>query len=386
MDIRFVTEQDKKAIIDMWDYCFEDKDPFLSWYFEEKYRASNTLAVYENDIPVSSVQLLPYKLSFHGTVLDVSYIVGAATLPEARAKGYMEALLQKSIQVMQQRKHTISILLPFKYSFYRKYGWETCYYHKNYNIEISNLKPLIQKYGKLRPAKMPDDIEVIMNIYYEFMKEYNGYIVRSKRDWSCILQDHAFEEGKVYILEGEGGKAEGYILYSIKDKTFNAHELGYTNPDAFKGLLTFVYAHSAQANNFVWRAPAADDSYIFLMEPEAGVALKPFVMVRIIDVQGILELLSKQAPDIQDLNIQIIDSFVEKNNGVFSIHKGKVLQNNNNVWDLKCSINTLSQMAMGFISPIQGYNMGILEVKNHEAMEKTNRLFNKQNNYINDYY
>lgn len=385
MEIRFADVEDKIKVKEMWSYCFGDKDPFLSWYFQEKYSAANTLVVYEDSVPVSSLQMLPYKLNFHGKVIDISYIVGAATLPEARGKRYMEALLKKSIEVMHKRGNIINILLPFQYDFYRKYGWETCYYHKFYKIEMPDLKPLTKKYGKLRPVNIDSDMDAIMKIYAKFIADKNGSIVRSDKDWRSIYTDHSFEGGAAYLVEGEEGVPEGYILYSIHSGVFNIHEMGYTNREAYRGLLWFVFSHSAQAQKITWKAPMDDMAFVLLSEPRRDIVLSPFVMARVLDVEKILELLCGII-EVPDISIKVQDPLAVWNTGTFNICCGKIANEGNRQAGLECSMNTFSQLVMGFISPVQAYHLGMLQAQSMKDIEKANKLFPLCNNFINDYY
>jgi predicted acetyltransferase len=390
MDVRFVDSKHKSMIKDMWRYCFRDKDPFLSWYFEEKYRDYNTLAVYEDEIPVSSLQMLPYQLNFHGRLLDISYVVGAATLPEVRGKGYMKILLKRAVEIMRERGNVLNILLPFQYNFYRKYGWETCYYQKFYKIQMSDLKPIAKRYGRLRPVNINSDIDAMMSIYEKFIADKNGSIVRSKKDWTCIFTDHSFEGGMAYILEGENGNPEGYILYHLNAGVFNVHEMGFINSDAYRGLLWFVYAHAAQAEKVTWKAPIDDMTFISLSEPRRDIILNPFVMVRVLDVEKLLCLLYDMTPKAPDLVFYIEDPLIDWNTGTFSIFNGQVnkkqIIHKNDEMVLSCSINVLAQLAMGFISPMQAYQMGVLHTSNIQNIERAEKLFKKQNNFINDYY
>ncbi|MGE4283643.1 MAG: enhanced intracellular survival protein Eis [Clostridia bacterium] len=386
MKMNFAAPEDFIKIKEMWSYCFGDKDPFLSWYFEEKYDSSNTLAVYEQDNPVSSIQLLPYQLSFHGKTLDISYIVGAATLPEARGRGHMEALLKESLLVMRERGQCINILLPFDYSFYRRYGWETCYYHRSYNIEMADLKPIIQGYGKLRSMNADDDIDNMLEVYRSFTANKNGYIVRNRKDMKCILTDHFFENGKVYILEDDAAKMVGYILYSIQSGVLNIHELVYAGKEAYRGLLSFVHSHAAQAEKITWKAPADDVAYILLSQPKRDIISSPFVMTRVIEVEKVLHLLISHCSETTDIVIEIHDTLAEWNNGIFEIKNNTIIKNGHIKPELICSINTFSQLAMGFISPLQAEQLGLLQLKDMQSIEKANKIFKLANNFINDYY
>jgi len=385
LNIRFAYDHEKERIKEIWDYCFTDKEPFVSWYFDEKYCPSNTLVADLGEGVVSNLQMLPYKLNFHGTPVDVSYIVGAATLPEARGMGLMENLLKEALKVMKERRHPITILLPFKYEFYKRYGWETCYYHKQYKLDINSLKPIIKRYGKMRPAEADKDIGVFREIYSGYISGRNGSIIRSDKDWKCILKDYSFEGGKAYILYNDGNP-EGYIIYSIAEKTMNIHEMAYINMNACKALWGFVYSHAAQVHEVQWKAPADDLTQLLLLKPNQEVLFQPFVMARVVDVEYVLELIGETNSKADDMVFNIHDNMASWNNGIFSFKKGRIEKQEGIEADIICSINTFTQLAMGFLSPKEAYGLGLIHIGNENVLEKAMKFFKQTSNYINDYY
>jgi hypothetical protein len=74
------------------------------------------------------------------------------------------------------------------------------------------------------------------------------------------------------------------------------------------------------------------------------------------------------------------------NNETFAIQNGRVQRCNDSIPDLVCSINTFTQLAMGFISPSQAYHLGLLQQNNKDSIEKAHKIFKISNNFINDYY
>lgn len=124
--IRFITPEIKDQILEMWRVCFGDSQPYFDIYFREKYRNENTLAFFEGDKAVASLQLLHYNFTYCGTEIPIAYISGACTLPEARKKGYMEALLKRTFQELEKRHIPLTVLVPeedWLLGFYDKYGY-----------------------------------------------------------------------------------------------------------------------------------------------------------------------------------------------------------------------------------------------------------------------
>jgi predicted acetyltransferase len=162
--------------------------------------------------------------------------------------------------------------------------------------------------------------------------------------------------------------------------------MAYVSTEAYKGLLWFAYSHTAQAEKLSWKAPEDDMSYIFLSEPRQDITLKPFVMARVIDVEKVLKLLMKSCTQMPDITMHIEDTMAQWNNETFAIQNGRVQRCNDSIPDLVCSINTFTQLAMGFISPSQAYHLGLLQQNNKDSIEKAHKIFKISNNFINDYY
>ena len=124
--IQYITPETRDQILEMWRVCFGDSQPYFDIYFREKYRNENTLAYFEGDKAVASLQLLPYNFTYCDTEIPIAYISGACTLPEARKKGYMASLLKRTFHELVKRRTPLSILVPeeeWLLGFYSKYGY-----------------------------------------------------------------------------------------------------------------------------------------------------------------------------------------------------------------------------------------------------------------------
>ncbi|HMM17459.1 MAG TPA: GNAT family N-acetyltransferase, partial [Petrimonas sp.] len=89
--IHYADNTTRQQVYDMWKTVFGDSDEYMEIYFREKYRNENTLIYFESGKAVSSLQMLPFDFSFHGSEIPVAYFSGLCTLPEARKKGFMGA-------------------------------------------------------------------------------------------------------------------------------------------------------------------------------------------------------------------------------------------------------------------------------------------------------
>ena len=49
MNIRYAKPIDKEQVVSVWNYCFEDGEDFVKYYFENVYDENNTIIIEEND-------------------------------------------------------------------------------------------------------------------------------------------------------------------------------------------------------------------------------------------------------------------------------------------------------------------------------------------------
>ena len=74
MNIRYAKPIDKDQVVSVWNYCFEDGEDFVKYYFENVYDENNTIIIEENDLTVRFEfnimirEKLKYRRDRYGTV------------------------------------------------------------------------------------------------------------------------------------------------------------------------------------------------------------------------------------------------------------------------------------------------------------------------------
>jgi predicted acetyltransferase len=389
MEIRYARQDEKDQLKEMWNRCFGDEDPFLSWYFNTLYLPENTLTACENGSPVSSLQFLPYTLSLRCLPVPVTNIYGVFTIPEARNRGIMHQLIPKALQEMREQGSLFALLLPVTYEFYRKFGWETCWYHLEYRLTMDNIRPLAAEYGYMQQIHDNEYLDELSDIYKVFCSTRNGFILRTRKNWENILQDHVFDGGYLHILKHTQGHAEGYVLYTLANGTLTIREMGHTGRKAAGGLWNFIYSHADRAQTILWKAPFDDMTYHLLEDARETVQIKPFVMGRIVDVQKVLELLLASCSKELSLRIQVEDRQAPWNHGVFHVCSGKPVIREEKFLedrDIKLSIHTLTGLSLGSTAPKQADALGKLDYRDPSVLQQLTSLFVPQSNFMNDYF
>lgn len=384
MKIRHAKEDELKDIKNIWNYCFNDGESFVDYYFKDKYKRHNTIVVEDEGEVVSSLQLNQYKINLNNKIYNTSYVVGVSTLPQVRGRGYMKNIMKFMLKELYRRNQLVSILMPIDYRLYRKYGYEHCYDQIEYNINIEDLSSY-KINGKLYKANQYN-INELVDISKDFLKDVNGNVERDDKFYQSLLKEIKSENGHVYIHENDG--SEGYIIYFLDGETMFVREIYYKNMDSLKSMLKFIYNHNTQCKKVKISAPINDKIKFVLDNPRTcDIKIKPFMMGRIINLKAYLESLTIKSNIEGSLNILVKDNYIENNNGVFKIQ----IKNNklfvekvNEKHNVSFNINTLTQLAFSYIDIDEAILLNDLKISKRD-ISLLNYIFKKRNNYINEY-
>ncbi|MCD7973519.1 MAG: GNAT family N-acetyltransferase [Candidatus Azobacteroides sp.] len=335
--IRYANDELKSGIVNMWKTCFGDPDVFMDMYFRNKYRHENTLVKVVNGKLVSSLQMLPYQLTFAENILPVAYISGAATFPEERKKGYMEELLVASFREMKQRNIPVSVLIPqekWLFGFYEKFGYATVFDTGKTRVSLptQTVENINVKKASLQ------DVPLIAGFCNAILTQRQLTIQKNEQDWYAVFEDYFLVNGKIqYALEDNQVRG---VCFSFEDEAGNV---------IIKGLIAqenkIEKALLAEIGNMYGKKTA------MLVDPEKGAGGKsvPFGMARIIDAGRMLSLFAMQYPELH-FTIRISDEQLEWNNACYEIKSGKCfpVERNPDQTDFNIPIYFFTRLMFGY--------------------------------------
>ena len=384
MNLRYAKREDLDNIKDIWNYCFGDEEAFVDYYFNNKYKEENTILVEEDGELQSSLQLNQYKIKLNDKIYDTSYVVGVSTYPQARGKGLMKNIMDFSLTDMYNRGQLVSLLMPIDYRLYRKYGYEHCYDQIEYKLDVESLKSF-KVNGEFEKAT-DKHINAMIDIYNSELSNSNGYVVRDKNYYVNLFKEIRCENGHFYIHKDND--FEGYIIYFINGDTLFVREMLYKNINSLESMLKFIYNHNTQCKNITIMTPIIDKIRYILSNPRNNdINIKPFMMGRIINLEGFLSNLDTEVVESEKIILEVIDNQIEENDGCFEIYikDNKVnIEKTNKKPQLTLSINSLSQLAFSYLNLEEVIFLNNLEVEDI-CKNVLNNIFIKRDNYINEY-
>ena len=253
MKISTVKMKHKQQVKDLWNYCFYDADPYLSWYYDNVFKPENTVAAMEDDKVLSALQLLDFDVAIRGKVYPCTYIAGVSTVPEFRGKGLASMVMNHAEEIAKSRGKKFALLTPSIDNFYEKFGYTSCYERLEFSYMPGDFKPEKSSCTAKKAGKA--DADDMAEIYSAFCAEYDGYVKRTEKDFIDIIDQYSLESGGVYIFYDKNDNPSGYIVYDLSDRTIFADEIAYTSKEGLNAILEFIYLHGSQIDRTVIFAP-----------------------------------------------------------------------------------------------------------------------------------
>jgi len=275
MEIGYPKKEDRERVRFLWKYCFGDSDAFLDYFFDKYYKEENTPCVIEDGKIVSDLMIFPHNIVKDGKEIKAAYIAGVVTDPFYRGGGNITALFAHLEERLRSEGYEAFFLIPFNFSFYRKYGLECASYLCEYSGDILSLPKL------LVPPKNGGNKE---EIYKKFCLGKPLYLVRDKVCEEEFLSDVKNDGGYEYVSE------DAYMYYFLQNDTFFAQEMVFSSEEGAQRALNFVKSHSAQVKKFIIRSDFSLSK--FLCEKNIEIKTKPHVMVKYLNgekVEGNLD-------------------------------------------------------------------------------------------------
>ena len=389
MNIRYAKPIDKDQVVSVWNYCFEDGEDFVKYYFENVYDENNTIIIEENDEVLSALQLNKYTIDIRDNKYDVSYVVGVSSKPEVRGLGYMKHLMTYTLEELYKNGEIVSLLMAIDYRLYKRYGFDHCYDQIQYNLRTDELLGF-RLSSKLRKATF-EDAETLSRIYTKAMESLNGYAVRDKAYFNRFMKEVSSESGYIYIDE----ENNSYIAYYIQGDTFFVRELIYNNISSLKSMLAYIYNHNTQCKKTVINAPVDDKIKLIIANLKTcEIKLIPFMAGRVINFEKYIESLNSCNIDTQKINnesikIKVIDKYIKQNNSVFkiSVCDNKIkIQRVEEDCDIELNINSITQLAFSYLNTDEILILNEIDESSliNTQKELLNALFEKRINYIDE--
>lgn len=266
---------------ELWKSIFEDTDKYIDFYFKEKAKRSVVYSKYEREELVSMAFFTPYEVVYRGEENISPFIVGVATTPEYRHRGYMRMLLEHGLMAAKGRGSKLAFLSPADEKIYEPLGFVSMPLRKQ--IEVVGHKKKwysISPYSRLE-TEGKKQVAEFSNAQLH-TSELDLYIKRSPEYYDILHKERKALNGKVLAL-GEGGIIRGVASYTHEEECYEITEVICAPEDGMK-VVESICAYLAEADE---QKVIFCDGYFLDQVSGPGITVKkeerPYVMLKALD-------------------------------------------------------------------------------------------------------
>jgi predicted acetyltransferase len=395
LEIRPIRDEELADFIFANAYAFnQDRRPEALQEAVVRARATHplewSLAGFVEGRLAAGMRVIPLTMRVNGASLAMGAVTGVACLPEYRRRGYVGALLKRSLTDMRERGQVVSALYTPHVALYRRHGWETAARYIRFSFAPKDVKTLVRPPadGTFRRVTA-DDWETLDGLYEEYSASRNCLILRPEAWWRQSVFGRERDTPDAALWEDGEGRPRGYVLYytrraELPDRPWPQNrlwvrELVTEHPEAYVALVNYLLSHDMH-EKIEWMA-SPDEPLLSLLDDPQRVRVEAWtpLMLRIVDVPAALR--ARGCPPqagSRCFTMAIRDGVAPWNEGTWRVEaeagRLEVSAVENNA-DFTLDVTVLAELFNGYLSPHQAARAGLLEVSNAAALDDAAAVF-----------
>jgi predicted acetyltransferase len=344
---------------------------------------------------VSCLTVNPTHVFVGSSRVPMGGIGNVATQPEERNRGYASALMRNTIRQLRDWGLCTSILFPYSFTYYRKFGYELGGNHCHFWSRPAHIPAFSEsRFCRLATG---DDLPVVKELYENYCSIRSCALVRSPERWAHFLSNNG-TRSVVFERDGVGG----YLLCKEEIdshglQVLRVHEIVSSGPDSSRGLIGYLARFNG--DTVEWSTTVTDLAGMGLLcsvaplreghKPRGIATARPMFQFRVVDV---LEAMKSRIPDLKwldgELSLVVRDEICADNTVPIAIgcRDGtvQIMQGHRTHFCLEADIRVISQLYCGYLSPTEANSQGLIRVSDPEALPIADQMFPKFEPFITD--
>jgi predicted acetyltransferase len=390
MEIRAYREGDRKALGHLLALAFgatdEEGERDLDTEHNPRLDPAQLYVAEEDGEPRATATVLPLEVFVDGRAAPMGGVADVATHPAHRRQRLAGSLMRSVLGGMRERGVHLSMLYPFNHSFYRAHGYELAAEALHYTLSPEDL-PNSPEQAHVR-AYRKTDLPTMQALLEKEAARHQLCVRRGEGRWFQVLdrekhRDQNSEDAEAAVYERDGG-VEGYAIYrhakdekSVRDgqpgMVLRVSELVARTVRARKALISFMAAYDPQIWSIDHAVPRGEPLHPFLGGSYVETRVRPGMMLRLVDVEGALSLLSRSVPE--PLVLEVADDAIPENAGEYTVNVGSVVRGALASERVRLDVRQLAQLYAGYLSAEQLHRRGLVEPGSGRALELLDFIF-----------
>ena len=353
-------------------------DDWEEYYAPEKNPRLDLEQVYvveeDGDIRATAA-VLPLEVFVDTEPVEMGGVAAVATHAAYRRRGYAGELMRAALRGTRERSVRLSMLYPFAHAYYRRYGWELITEAIKYHLKPADL-PRSPKQERVR-AYTDRDLPRMMALFEEEASRHPLCVRRGEGRWRQIF-DRGEQEAAVYEEEG---RVEEYVLYGQGEgrnmpRGLTVSELVGATPEAREALISFMAAFDPLTFEVRYCVSGGEPLHPYLPSSFVEARIDPEFMLRLVDVDGALGLLSHRSKALDaPLVLEVEDDVIPENTGKYTLGYGEVARGVETAERVSLDVRQLAQLYAGYLPAGQLARRGLVRPSSAKALEHLESLF-----------
>lgn len=246
----------------------DDSNDTVDYFFKNVFSSDRYKEIRDGKNLASSLHIVPKKITYLNKEVFLPFIVGVATKPEYKNKGYASRLMRDSLRCMKAQGNPFAALYPAIDGFYERFGFEMVFLKNEAKLD---------DFERVNT----DNVKILKEIFDTKAKSYEVHLSRD------------YEQMKLKL----GEEKSANLLY--KDGKLCGYELVNDNGE----IAEYIVLNNNQNENNA-----------------AGQKFEPRGMARILDLKAAFSLLQLK----NEYKFRLTDCTFDENNGVYLAHGDKI--------------------------------------------------------------
>ena len=339
--------------------------------------------LYANGQLVSQMVIFPFTVMAGGVELPLGGVASVSTPPQHRRQGYVERMLRAACDEMRERGMALSMLHPFKTSFYARFGWAACQERRLYSGAPDLFRSFLGQQQGQFVAAGADDIAELNAIYSGALRGRFGPLVRNEEWWRKDVLVANKKPRYAYIWRDDTGEGRAYIVYQFEKRpvgpTMVIRDIVALDPLARAQLFALIANHDSQADEVRFYAPTDAPVNLLLPNP-LRCETEPYMMLRLLDVAKALADYRYPRDVVGALTLAVEDSWIESNRGVYQIEVADRAAQvtrlpDSAAADVHCDVRVLAQLYSRYGRPRTAAAFGMLKAREKQPLALLEAMF-----------
>lgn len=383
--------------MDLCQYCFGMPDSARDRYVTEDYELANSLGAFDGDRLAAGMWYFAFDMRVRGEFIPMAGVAAVATWPEYRNRGLVRELLARAQEKMRAEGRPLSVLAPFKYSFYYDLGWAPTFDVSVITFEPHQIRAFGDEGYTVRQISNPDEWETFEALNSQFGERYNGPVCRDRLYW--MRRYFAWdtpERRQAYLVE-KGGEARGFFVTRLtplhddpEKRELRILQSVWLDPAVQRAIFAFFRSHRDQVKRVTMFLPP-DVRWVHLFsDPMIEYKIKAKMMTKLVDAPAALQRLTYDAALVGRVTLDVsAESTAPWNGGTFAVSfregKATVANGEAGAAAVKLSVQNVAELYMGYrsVSDLREAR----EISGPDAdLELLSRAFPRTPTYIDDWF